>query len=460
MDRKLKLLLGILALVSTIAVVGFSAALASQITVKCPERTASTLSASLQGAACVVLVYFVWTIVANSFTPLLKSHSPKSILTFFTTGVLVCAAGAAASVVNILIIVNTTRDVGQSALGIPKNAFIISCSIVLGVSAASQIAFLSVFIIGSRQLQLTARTVESLSTEGDSSITSIGLRVKSVPYEKTRPLRSNSMDSGVCPSMTSDTRPSSLRSNSSRTVHHAPSKTRLVNTRERRLPSLDSNAYRCSGDGSSESWDPTSIDVYARRGTTDNWSPPHTKSRFLETIPASPTVDEVPGRTSSPGLEPPPPVRQRSRSYSPVRRPEIENPGDEANIHPLFRSDSPTPPPMATPETSVVAAPEAGSILRNPSHVTVRRIRSGSLPSVSSPLSRQSSLDAISLKKIWDEQDSIREVDEEEEEEEREHQTALSPPIPKWVLSADNRSSMTEYHTRRLRGDQDGTSKD
>jgi hypothetical protein len=61
---------------------------------------------------------------------------------------------------------------------------------------------------------------------------------------------------------------------------------------------------------------------------------------------------------------------------------------------------------------------------------------------------------------MWDEQDSIREVDEEEEEEETEHQTALSPPIPKWVLSADNRSSLTEYHTRRLRSDQDGTSKD
>jgi hypothetical protein len=37
--------------------------------------------------------------------------------------------------------------------------------------------------------------------------------------------------------------------------------------------------------------------------------------------------------------------------------------GDEAHIHPLFRSDSPTPPPFASPGTVVVASPLSGQVL-------------------------------------------------------------------------------------------------
>ena len=55
----------------------------------------------------------------------------------------------------------------------------------------------------------------------------------------------------------------------------------------------------------------------------------------------------------------------------------------EDHIHPLFRTSSPTPPPSASSNTIVTAAPEAG---RSITQRTFHRIRSGSLPNTSSPL--------------------------------------------------------------------------
>ncbi|KAF9884260.1 hypothetical protein FE257_001935 [Aspergillus nanangensis] len=46
---------------------------------------------------------------------------------------------------------------------------------------------------------------------------------------------------------------------------------------------------------------------------------------------------------------------------------------DESNIHPLFRSDSPSPPPTAMPGTIVVASPAAGQTI---SVQTLERVRS------------------------------------------------------------------------------------
>lgn len=39
---------------------------------------------------------------------------------------------------------------------------------------------------------------------------------------------------------------------------------------------------------------------------------------------------------------------------------------DERLIHPLFRADSPTPPPLVSPDTMVIASPNAGQILPYP----------------------------------------------------------------------------------------------
>ncbi|KAL9099299.1 MAG: hypothetical protein Q9163_005186 [Psora crenata] len=65
----------------------------------------------------------------------------------------------------------------------------------------------------------------------------------------------------------------------------------------------------------------------------------------------------------------------------------------EDHIHPLFRTSSPTPPPSASSNTIVTAAPEAGQLV---SQSTLHRIRSGSLPPTSRPLLRSESYTDVS----------------------------------------------------------------
>lgn len=75
--------------------------------------------------------------------------------------------------------------------------------------------------------------------------------------------------------------------------------------------------------------------------------------------------------------------RQGSRSRAPT----------EDHIHPLFRSSSPTPPPGASAGTNVTAAPEAGQFINER---MLKRMRSGSLPTIPSPLVRSESSPDIS----------------------------------------------------------------
>ena len=72
----------------------------------------------------------------------------------------------------------------------------------------------------------------------------------------------------------------------------------------------------------------------------------------------------------------------RSRPGSRSRAP------SEDHIHPLFRTSSPTPPPSASANTTVTAAPEGGQLIDE--HI-LKRMRSGSPPSGLSPLARSES---------------------------------------------------------------------
>ena len=74
---------------------------------------------------------------------------------------------------------------------------------------------------------------------------------------------------------------------------------------------------------------------------------------------------------------------------------------NEAHIHPLFRTCSPAPPPMASSNTVLTAAPQAGQIM---SGRVVQRMRSGSLPSRTTALVHDDSFDS-------DEADSSQDQD-------------------------------------------------
>ncbi|KAI6517113.1 hypothetical protein MCOR05_011575, partial [Pyricularia oryzae] len=66
---------------------------------------------------------------------------------------------------------------------------------------------------------------------------------------------------------------------------------------------------------------------------------------------------------------------------------------NESHIHPLFRSDSPTPA-IAKPGTIVTAAPNAGQLIP-PDSQGIRRMFSGNLPQIPSPLSQHGSFEEL-----------------------------------------------------------------
>ncbi|KAL1622304.1 hypothetical protein SLS56_008794 [Neofusicoccum ribis] len=132
-----------------------------------------------------------------------------------------------------------------------------------------------------------------------------------------------------------------------------------------------------------ETWDTSSVDQQTRdiamqatsaqdmlkvfgpgRGTRLDPIPgsrPVSPARALDgPFPSSPAVDLE-------DLEDLPAPTPAFMTNSPhTSRPSTPTNIDDANVHPLFRSDSPHPPPAATPGTVVVASPYSGQVIQRP----------------------------------------------------------------------------------------------
>ncbi|CAK7213202.1 hypothetical protein SCUCBS95973_001720 [Sporothrix curviconia] len=243
-----------------------------------------------------------------------------------------------------------------------------------------------------------------------------------------------------------------------------------------------------------DSWDTSAVDLQNRLTVLESSvTPSAIASRFLETIPASPTTSRSPSPGMPLDLEPPHSRRRRSRSYSPAAssmrsasgtrlRSQSQSqpqspPFGEAHIHPLFRSDSPTPPPAVSAGTVVTAAPPTAAqmtVTDAQSLRTLSRMRSGSLPAVPSPLSRQGSFDDFGVRRglgigerphTGSGSPELREEDvemandgttEEDEADRRSRadsnaERKMTPPIPEWILTAGSRTSLSGYQSRKVR---------
>ncbi|OAA54120.1 hypothetical protein SPI_09054 [Niveomyces insectorum RCEF 264] len=320
-----------------------------------------------------------------------------------------------------------------------------------------------------------------------------------------------------------DTMGSSIRSSLSHVIRPITSKTRLISPSSSNsgTNSQRSSSWRpASLAGSSpspsstyaarasiedfDSWDTSAVDPQNRQTVLENSvSPSGVAGRFLETIPASPTTSRSPSPGTPLDLEPPRSRQRRSRSYSPATsirsstcsaisgaraRSQSHSqspppPTNEAHIHPLFRSDSPTPPPAVSAGTIVTAAPNGGQIIADAQSLRkVSRMRSGSLPAVPSPLSRQGSFDDFGVRRaavserpntgggggsggeLWEEEEADERIetpaeyrDEDDENTQRKSRAdssaerKMTPPIPDWILSAGARTSLSGYQSRKVR---------
>ena len=162
------------------------------------------------------------------------------------------------------------------------------------------------------------------------------------------------------PSLVSSPKPVALQ-----TFHSNVSRTRLLRRKESDS-AIAAPLERPQEDGF-DTWDTSSVDQQTRDAVMGT---PRLNTR-LEPIPGSRSqspADELSGtlntslyadRRASIAesiLEPPQPL------YTTASRPATPT-GDESHIHPLFRAESPVPPPRVTPATVITAAPLSGQTI-------------------------------------------------------------------------------------------------
>jgi hypothetical protein len=244
------------------------------------------------------------------------------------------------------------------------------------------------------------------------------------------------------PSPTFSTRSSHSLKSWRESLHHAirptNSRTRLISRTSfgpetRSVYSDAQSIATVSQPDGFDMWDTSSVDTQTREAVL------HAPGRgtALEPIPGSrpvsparpldgpfPAVDEEPET----GLPMPPKLcPDMSRPPSPAV--------SEAHIHPLFRSESPVPPPAATPGTSIVASPLSSQAITCPPR-PYSRMRSHSRGASPSPLTMHS--------KTFSPSGSRRSSRSPSPPSRK-----MTPPIPEFVLNVSPRSSVSNLRAKR-----------
>lgn len=437
------LVLGFVALLATIAVFALEVVLACGFWV-------STSPAHILSVVAIVTETIVLILLVSKLINYLRGTNGRRSRNWWSVWFasdLIASVLASVLSVALLTLVGKAASSPNETSTIPLTGVLVGSATTLGFAFISQLFFTVVYFVLHRLPD--SEQAHSLHTNEEGRVSpQLTMRVKSVPYERTKPAISQTRlaDRGSSEYLsrpeTSGARSAagsvtSFSGSLSSVIRPIGSRTRLLSNGSKsglRLSSLDSNTYRERFSGTEDgfdSWDTSSVDPHNRQMVIETSSP--VRPRFLETIPASPTTSRSPSPGCPLDLEPPKRGR-RDQSNSPVPRPWQERyftPSEsEAHIHPLFRSDSPGPPPAATPGTVVVAAPNAGQFITGKS---VTRMRSGSLPNSPSPLSRRGSYESC-RKTPSPNSDHLRPEDVAEEEERK-----MTPPIPEWILNAGSR---------------------
>ncbi|POR34060.1 Uncharacterized protein TPAR_05723 [Tolypocladium paradoxum] len=438
----------LLTLGGTLAVLATSAAVCLQIIVaihvqKPAPRTASIVAASLESVLLLILGWFA----ASKIWQPGKVPSSRCLNIAFGCEILACTLASAASAAALAYLGQSkAEDDDDAVLAACEAKLLAASSVAVALAIASQLMFMILHFVSSREIALgrTSSTDTDTDADADSQRTP-NFNVKSIRYSQTSPnsdqaqeMSSVERKDSAPSTMTRSTMGtiSSFRTSVSQAIRPSSSRTKLLPAREqRRPPSLDFTPCRTSAENSFDSWDTSSVDAHNRQVVLEMSSPP----RGLETIPASPTASRSPSPGTALDLEPPRSLR-RSRSYSSSTLRQLAearltptSSANELHIHPLFRSDSPTPPPLATPGTSVVASPNAGQVIsRRESMQSLNRMRSGSLPAGRSPLSRQASFESTKLKRQGEAQG----------EQGARGERKMTPPVPEWLLSPGMQASL------------------
>ncbi|KAK3953385.1 hypothetical protein QBC32DRAFT_119682 [Pseudoneurospora amorphoporcata] len=528
-------LLGTVAVLATTAIFVIHIILARSLAqeTSSPVRTTTIVAAVFEGLALLTTTF----IFVSSYVVSCLVRRFNAVL--FGAGLFVCSVAAALSIATLVLVSKDSAKLPTEVAGTKTSGFLVGGSVALGVASAAQLLF--------QVLQFINVRMGGGGFSGDEECPARQQQVKAIPYQQTNPNTEKVRFEDPTVAGRATPHPSyghsvgnslsSWRSSLYSVMRPIPSKTHLLaGNSQHSLPLrmcqsdwIDSTAMREHHTSSIattltgfDSWDTSSVEPSNRQTVAEAasaCSPPMLPAPFLEAMPASPMASgqswpRLPPTDSQPDLGnslliPPKAIRRRSRSFSPASMRSLEFAREaftqhathsethisESHIHPLFRSDSPTPPAIVSPGTVVVAAPNGGQVLSDKHSIrTLARKRSESLPAVSSPLSRQGSLESFRTKVTRYEGGSrpgttteeLREEDEEENNEEDEEDDerdqmmkgkwktaavsspstsprsslahddaadrAVTPPIPGWILVAGARTSLLGYNQRKNSG--------
>lgn len=390
MNRILNPTIGVFAMLTTVGVIGGHIVLCQHSEYRAEVQTTATASIILESIILVLSAWLASTYALDKVKSLVQPHTSKAVL----VGTIASVAASTASIVTIAMLAKAAQVSSSS-----RHNFIIAQSLLLGIAGVLQLAFLFTHFLATRSISCGNTQNFFHPERGAWSPASY---IKSIRYSQTLPRMSESTSITTIrlqespPSMrTKLMSPAAIKTTMSHAIRPISSRTRLLPDQDRPRPvSLDSHMYSANMNESFDSWDTSMVDACNRRAVMDiAVSPTISKFRNLETIPASPQ----PSRSPSPGkpldFPPPPRVPRRAKSFGPQVAPrreyfDIPPSPSELHIHPLFRSDSPNPPPVATPGSNILAAPEAGQVLpHRPNGRPQQRVRSGSLPASPSLIS-------------------------------------------------------------------------
>ncbi|RDA83470.1 hypothetical protein CP532_7039 [Ophiocordyceps camponoti-leonardi (nom. inval.)] len=457
MKRAYSLILGTLALLATSSVL----CLQLIVIVNCkavPLLPANATAASLQFLVLVIVWLFAMTAVFRNGRP---SSIPYPNLKF-ALSLLACALAAAVSAAA-LVYLSTGSD---APLGQYRMQMLVATSIALAFATILQLACIVLHYMTTSREPVIGRepTPETPAVTPRRRLR----RIKSIPYSRTKSCGDETMQERASttqppsPIAMAPPTPCIFRHPFAPTVRPSSSKQKLMPTKkqqqqqqqqQRRPSSTDSGDRRSSVEVSSfDSWDTSSVDMHNRQVVMDMSTSPSTQAHGLETIPDSPPHSRGSGARSPTDMGGLPRSLRNSRSLSHSRLRQREDgrttPASsvhELHIHPLFRSDSQDPPPLASPGTTVLASPIAGKVItRRESSKSLGAMRNGSVAAPQSPLAHQTCFESSESLPRGEEDQQQHEEDSPSGEEDPPSgsERKMTPPVPSWLLVRERHPSV------------------
>jgi hypothetical protein len=453
--------LGGLASASMVAATTFNLIFAASLTGATPAIQLLAFVAFAVDLLVIATLIFLATYYVAKLKPDPIELPTRLCWRFIAMGIVVTIVSILLSLITLISLTRALKHLPRQIVNQPVDTMAIAWFALWGVSVLLRIAFFSFIVVWTKSV-LQTQGADQENLDLDFGIT-LPAMVEARPDTQgtMRSFQSQENTLASPPKTPPASRPkSSLRSSSSTKVGPGSSRTKLI--QDSAKSSFDFPAFPV--DDGFDRWDTSSVHQEVRAALQS--SPSLTRSG-LETIPGSrpespanaldgPFLPSSPSAANSDATTAvgwmPGSSRKASFSSPPSSPPNFSRPTSsqrnkagvhstmEELVHPLFRTNSPSPAPVAAPGTMITASPMAGQSI---SPRAVSRMRSGTFPqnpsSTNLPTSNAPSSDgsAPGSPEIGSPGPSI--IEEED----------LPPILPGFVLSAGQRSSLVGYGKRK-----------